>query len=98
MTREDALLIVRKEYPNNLIFSSAIYNNSYVFSVSNYNELIPGDSTTFTVSVNEAGECKRFDYYKVLWSDEGLNMVNAIRRSIQYHDVTKEELLESARQ
>lgn len=98
MTREDALLIVRKEYPNNLILSSAKYNNSYIFSVSNYNKLIPGDSTNFSVSVDDTGICKRFDYYKVLWSDEGLDMVNAMENTIQYIDVTKEELFNNSRQ
>ena len=96
MTFEKALEYVRDSYPDNLVTSASEYDGKFIFSLRNYKVLIPGDSTGFYVSVDADGTVSRFDYFKILWSDKGLDMVNTMNKTIRFVDVTEEDLEKTA--
>jgi len=89
MKFEDAVAIVRKNYPNRLIWSGFDYKDKYIFSIAQDEKFVPGDTTLLSISVDKKTEkTEIFPLVFLLWDDEDL--AAAMEKST-YVDITKEQ-------
>lgn len=89
MNFKEAVSIVRKNYPNRLIWDGFEYAGKYIFSLAIDNKYVPGDTALQHVSIEkESGKHQLFDFWNVIYKDPNLQKVSRMRTLV---DVTKEQ-------
>ena len=88
---EEALNIIRRLYPNDLIRECITYRNKYIFAISLGKKYYKDDSAIFFVAINSNKENELFDFWDELLSNKDPEFTKAIENPI-YVDVTKEML------
>jgi len=85
ITYEEALKIVRKRHPNDLVRTYFVYNHKYIFSVSYGKNYYKDDPSAFFVSISDSdGQYDLYDFWEEMLLnddkkfDEALNNTHAI--------------------
>ena len=89
MTFEDAILIIRKNYPNRLIWTGFEYKDLFIFAVAIDNKFVPQDVALAFVSVNKnTKETGSYPFWKNVLKDQELASAGKAGRLV---DVTEEQ-------
>ena len=88
---EEALSIIRKLYPNDLVRECIVYKGTFIFAISIGKKFYQDDVAVFFISVDGNKKTKLFDYWDELLNNKDDDFVKAIKNPI-YVDVTKQML------
>ena len=70
MKFEHAISIIRKNYPNRLIWTGFEYAGKYIFAIAADNQYIPGDAALEHIAIDQkTGEHGAFDFWKKVFDD-----------------------------
>lgn len=82
ITYEEALTIVRKKHPNDLIRTCFIYSHKYIFSISYGKKYYKDDPSAFFVSISDSnGQYEVYDFWEEMLTNDDENFDKALKNT-----------------